>query len=181
MQSGRPTTGFVGNRAKYEDLFPNTPTSSDDSCAVDYTQSSMCAADGSFDERVLCQKTVLDAQSYSSFAGIMLGMLTFGILSDVIGRNAAGILTSILMIVGVTTMTFVKAEQLETMFLIWAIFFGIFGKSVKVELTQLSISLSNLSDSIFTMKRTGSRWRIPLKRQWCCRSSLSSHRRSQAR
>ena len=112
------------------DLFPNTPTNDDGSCAVDFAESSMCADDGSFDDRMLCQDNVLDAQSYSSFAGIMLGMLTFGILADMIGRNAAGILTSVLMIVGVTTLTFAKGEYLETMFLVWAIFFGVFGLGV---------------------------------------------------
>ena len=111
-------------------LFPNTPTNTDGTCAVDFSEFSMCNADGSYDDSVLCEKSILHAQSYTEFAGIMLGMLTFGILADRIGRNAAGILTSVFMIVGVTVMTFVNAEYLQTMFLVWAIFFGVFGLGV---------------------------------------------------
>jgi hypothetical protein len=111
-------------------LFPNTPTAEDGSCAVTTTLSHMCNENGSYNDDFLCEESVLDAQSYSSFAGIMMGMLVFGALADVIGRNAAGIITSILMMVGAMIMTFVSSKDLETMFLIWAIFFGIFGLGV---------------------------------------------------
>jgi hypothetical protein len=58
----------------------------------------------------LCEPGILAAQSYSSIAGIMLGMVAFGILADVIGRNSVGILTSFLIIVGVSVMAFINAK-----------------------------------------------------------------------
>lgn len=111
-------------------LFPNTPTNSDGSCSINTTLSSMCSADGGYEGPALCNPGILHAQSYSSFAGIMLGMLVFGMLVDKIGRNSAGIFTSILMVVGVLIMSFVRADDLQTMFLVWAISFGLFGLGV---------------------------------------------------
>lgn len=92
--------------------------------------SSMCTADGGYEDPALCNPGILHAQSYSSFAGIMLGMVIFGAMADMIGRNSAGIFTSILMVVGVIIMSFVRADDLNTMFLVWAISFGLFGFGV---------------------------------------------------
>jgi hypothetical protein len=111
-------------------LFPNTPTFEDGTCAVNTTLSDLCTEDGTFEDSVLCDPGILGSQSYTSFAGIMLGMVAFGIVADVIGHNAAGIATSLLMIVGVTIMTFIRADELNLMFLIWSISFGLFGLGV---------------------------------------------------
>jgi hypothetical protein len=114
-------------------LFPNTPFDDDtDTCTVDTKNDSLCNADGTFQGKTLCEESILGSISYTEFAGIMIGMIAFGVLGDVIGRKSAGIVTSILMIVGVTVMTFVDTtdHNLDSMFLIWAIFFGIFGLGV---------------------------------------------------
>ena len=53
-------------------------------------------------------ENIIHSISYSEFAGIMIGMVIFGSLADIIGRNAAGILTSVFMLGGVTVMAFSK-------------------------------------------------------------------------
>jgi len=90
----------------------------------------MCQADGTPLDRFLCDEGTLGAISYSEFVGIMLGMLCFGAIADAVGHNRAGMLTSILMVAGVTIMTFVESEQTDTLFLVFAVFFGIFGLGV---------------------------------------------------
>lgn len=113
-------------------LFPNTPTNTNTGeCLVNYTLSDHCNhTTGEYLDKFLCKDSVVGGVSYSEFAGIMVGMLVYGALADIIGVNAAGILTSILMIIGVSVMTFIKADSLELMFLIWIIFFGLFGLGV---------------------------------------------------
>eukprot|EP00536_Pseudo-nitzschia_multiseries_P005239 jgi/Psemu1/190009/e_gw1.95.99.1 len=82
------------------------------------------------DEDQQCPQNIRCCGFYSEFAGIMIGMLVFGALADVIGVNRVGILTSIMMIFGVSVMTFIKADNLELMFMTWIIFFGVFGLGV---------------------------------------------------
>ena len=60
----------------------------------------------------------------------MLGMISFGAIADLIGVNNAGILTALLSLMGVIVMTFMTSEDLTTQFLVYAIFFGIFGLGV---------------------------------------------------
>ena len=60
----------------------------------------------------------------------MLGMISFGAIADLIGVNNAGILTALLSLMGVFVMTFMTSEDLTTQFLVYAIFFGIFGLGV---------------------------------------------------
>jgi PHS family inorganic phosphate transporter-like MFS transporter len=57
----------------------------------------------------------------------MLGMLVFGKIADAAGSRFAGILAAFFQIVGVVVMTFYMNEDVGTLFLVWAIFFGIFG------------------------------------------------------
>jgi hypothetical protein len=114
-------------------LFPNTPfDETTGECAVDFTKSSDCnQTTGKYNDGELCEESILDAVSYSEFAGIMVGMLVFGTLADIIGVNSAGILTSILMIVGNVVMCFIKVENnIQLQFSIWIVFFGIFGLGV---------------------------------------------------
>lgn len=112
-------------------LFPNTPfDETTGQCAIDTSNSPVCQANGMYDEKLLCEEGIINSISYSEFAGIMLGMLIFGTLIDVLGRNATGLITSMFMIVGITVMTFVSSTNYNTLFLIWAIFFGIFGLGV---------------------------------------------------
>lgn len=49
----------------------------------------------------------------------MVGMVIFGSLADIIGRNAAGIMTSLCMLGGVTVMAFIDHPNFNTMFIIW--------------------------------------------------------------
>jgi MFS family permease len=66
-----------------------------------------------------CNERIIHSISYSEFAGIMIGMIIFGSLSDIIGRNAAGIMTSLCMLGGVTVMSFMDSASFDTLFLVW--------------------------------------------------------------
>jgi hypothetical protein len=127
-------------------LFPNTPVDDDGgTCAVDTGNQFTCTADGTYREGAVCKESVIASISYTEFACIMVGMVAFGVLGDAIGRNSAGILTSILMFAGVTVMAFVDTVQddLQRMFLIWAVFFGVFGLGVGGE---YPLSASNAAE-----------------------------------
>ena len=60
----------------------------------------------------------------------MLGMVSFGFIADLIGINKAGMLSALLSVVGVAFMTFFASHDLTTQFLVYSIFFGIFGLGV---------------------------------------------------
>ena len=60
----------------------------------------------------------------------MLGMVSFGLIADLIGINKAGMLSALLSVVGVTVMTFYSSDDLTTQFLMYSIFFGLFGLGV---------------------------------------------------
>ncbi|EJK62548.1 hypothetical protein THAOC_16836, partial [Thalassiosira oceanica] len=55
---------------------------------------------------------------YSEFAGIMLGMLSFGKIADAMGPHLAGMLTAAFQIVGILVMTFFRSESLNTIFIV---------------------------------------------------------------
>jgi hypothetical protein len=110
-------------------LFPNTPQ---DVCQVTTTpNNNICTEDdNTFPSNLLCSSRQLGGVSYAEFAGIMVGMLAFGTIADRIGRKKAGTLTAILMIVGIGGMTFFDNDDVGTLFLIFSIFFAIFGLGV---------------------------------------------------
>jgi hypothetical protein len=111
-------------------LFPNTPTfSNNDTCAVN-VNANHCQSDGTYPDDLLCPSSITNSVSYSEFAGIMAGMLLFGAICDRIGRKNTGTLTSILMIAGVTAMTFSDSDDATTRVLLFTIFFGVFGLGV---------------------------------------------------
>jgi MFS family permease len=110
-------------------LFPNTPADSNGICAVPLPNDS-CQDDGSFSSSLLCNSRVTTGVSYSEFAGIMAGMLTFGAACDLIGRKNAGTLTSLLMIVGIAGMTLFDDANVSTLFITFSVFFGVFGMGV---------------------------------------------------
>ena len=103
-------------------LFENTP----DTCG----EGEKCAEDGTYQDKYLCNEGVISAISYAEFAGIMLGMLTFGKLADAFGKHFAEILTAIFQIIGVTMMTFFKAERKNIQLLVFDVFFFVFGFGV---------------------------------------------------
>ena len=73
------------------------------------------------------------AISYAEFVGIMVGMVIFGYIGDLYGRKFARILTSFLMILGLVGMTFLQVRGPEggnEFFMVWSIFFAIFGLGV---------------------------------------------------
>jgi MFS family permease len=117
---------FCPNNIECIGLFPNTPDESS-GWSPDPT---VCDADGAFPSSMLCSENTISAVSYSEFAGIMTGMLVFGMVADVIGRKRAGVLTSTFMIVGIAGMTFFNVSFVNTLFAVWAAFFGIFGTGV---------------------------------------------------
>ena len=121
-------------------LFPNTPDdldvcglSSTNSTTFNHTLSSsdICTPDqGEYPSHMLCTSQQLGGVSYAEFAGIMAGMLAFGTIADRIGRQKAGTLTALLMIVGIGGMTFFDSDNIRTLFLVFAIFFATFGLGV---------------------------------------------------
>jgi hypothetical protein len=109
-------------------LFPNTLANCSDIAASSNTNT--CAANGTFNAKSLCKPGIPESSSYSEFAGIMVGMLLFGAIGDMMGRARAGVLTSVCMVVGLFIMTFVVVDDNNLLFLLFAIFFGLFGLGV---------------------------------------------------
>jgi len=107
-------------------LFPNTPEVN----GVCIPQSTVCSADGSFPSSYLCSESWINSISYSEFAGIMLGMVTFGTLADWIGHVRAGILTAVFMILGISFMCFYDSDDVSTLFMVFSITYGLFGMGV---------------------------------------------------
>ena len=114
------------NNIECTGLFPNTP----DESSGWSPDPDVCDQDGTYPSSMICSENVLAAVSYAEFAGIMVGMLSFGLAADIIGRKKAGILTSIFMIVGIAGMTFFNVSFDNTLFVVWATFFGFFGWGV---------------------------------------------------
>jgi len=113
------------------DLFPNTPFDNNDgSCAASFLPADFCDVNDAYPGRVLCREVVTMGVSYSEFAGIMAGMVTFGAICDLIGRKNAGTLTSLLMIVGMAGMTFFDSSNSSTLFISFSVFFAVFGLGV---------------------------------------------------
>jgi len=104
-------------------LFPNTP----DTCG---TNTEMCQADGTYKDEYLCNPAVISSLSYIEFAGIMLGMLLFGKLADLVGHQPAGILAALLQVAGILFMTFYHSHDLNTMFIVFDAFYGVFGLGI---------------------------------------------------
>lgn len=109
-------------------LFPNTPTLNNGTCVPQSPD--VCTLEGEYPPSVLCPVGLLNSISYSEFAGIMLGMIVIGMLADVIGKVRAGIFTSVLMLSGVTVMSFFNTDRDATLFLVFSIMFGLFGIGV---------------------------------------------------
>mmetsp|Transcript_18647 Transcript_18647/g.26424 ORF Transcript_18647/g.26424 Transcript_18647/m.26424 type:complete len:522 (+) Transcript_18647:153-1718(+) len=109
-------------------LFPNTPTEGENGWTPN---PNFCVQpENTYPPGVLCNKNVTSAISYAEFIGIMVGMVTFGYISDVLGRKVAKSLTSFIMIIGLAGMTFLEdqgPENERTFFIIWSVFFAIFG------------------------------------------------------
>mmetsp|Transcript_24505 Transcript_24505/g.69853 ORF Transcript_24505/g.69853 Transcript_24505/m.69853 type:complete len:765 (-) Transcript_24505:23-2317(-) len=115
------------------DLFPNTPidvVNGEMVCAANFDPPDFCQSDQTYPEAVLCGPGVTGGVSYSEFAGIMAGMLIFGIICDKIGRNKAGTITSMFMIVGISGMTLFNSEDQSTLFILFSVFFSVFGMGV---------------------------------------------------
>jgi MFS family permease len=107
-------------------LFPNTP---EEVCSTT-TPNEVCTDQNTYPDSLTCSDSQLVAVSYAEFAGIMAGMVSFGWIADQIGRKNAGTLTSILMIIGLGVMTFADSSNVSTLFLVFSIFFGVFGLGV---------------------------------------------------
>lgn len=118
-------------------LFPNTPEN------VTGTNPNWCQDDGTYKDELLCSPGVISSLSFVEFAGIMLGMLTFGKLSDLIGNQSAGILAAFLQLIGIIMMTFYYNMSLNTTFIVFNLFFGIFGLGVGGEYPLTAASAAN--------------------------------------
>ena len=113
--------------------FPNTP----ETCGINNPEIDTdtgvyyeCDADGTYNDNLSCQSGVIHIISYAEFAGIMLGMLTFGKLADLMGKHYAGILAALFQVVGVAMMTFYRNVNLNIMFIVFDVFWFIFGFGV---------------------------------------------------
>lgn len=86
-----------------------------------------CNDEGDYYSEYTCKKNVIGGISYAEFAGIMLGMLTFGKIADLGGRHMAGMAAALFQVIGVGMMTFYRNPDLNLMFIIFDIFFFVFG------------------------------------------------------
>jgi MFS family permease len=127
--SAMPTCFSAGHEATCPNnieccgLFTNTP----DTCG----KSDVCNnEDGTYRDEFLCKGSITGGISYAEFAGIMLGMLTFGKVADLMGRHVAGMLTASFQIIGIAMMTFYKNPNFNTLFIVFDIFFFVFGFGV---------------------------------------------------
>jgi MFS family permease len=113
-------------------LFVNTPINNDNTCAATLEPPGFCQGEGlnTYPKALLCNARVISSVSYSEFAGIMAGMLIFGMVCDMIGRKNAGTLTSIIMIVGISGMTLFDSSNTSTLFIAFSTFFALFGLGV---------------------------------------------------
>jgi MFS family permease len=107
-------------------VFSNEPLTN----GVCVPEPGLCQADGTYPSGMVCNSGITGALSYVEFAGIMVGMLTFGKLADMFGRTRAGIIAALLQVVGVTLMAFYSSNNLNKQWLIFDIFYGIFGLGV---------------------------------------------------
>lgn len=84
-----------------------------------------------YPKSVLCSPALVKSISYIEFAGIMLGMLVLAALIDLIGRRAGGITTVSIMLLGSLGMSLAPQHWgLETMFITFGTFYGIYGFGV---------------------------------------------------
>jgi len=130
-------------------LYPNTPLeASTGQCAVSRLGAfvggiyDVCdPLTGDYSAGRLCNENILDSVSYLEFAGLMIGMLSFGVIGDCMGLKNAGVLAALLSVVGVVVMCFVDLPtNLNLQFLVYAIFFGIFGLGVGGEYPLTAMS-----------------------------------------
>ena len=81
-------------------LFPNTPidTTTGECAIMNPTQYDVCdATTGAYDPSMLCSEGILNSISYTEFAGLMIGMMSFGFIGDWMGlKNAVRILVDCL-------------------------------------------------------------------------------------
>ena len=98
--------------------------------SIPVTSSTLDSTDGTYPSELHCTHRGQHALSYSEFAGIMVGMLSLGLLSDVIGRVRAGIVTSTIAFISVMVMAFYQNSDINKQFSIFAVFFGIYGFGV---------------------------------------------------
>ena len=125
------------NRIQCCGLFNNTPVDQDDAttCAATFLPDGFCT-DSDYPDTLLCNERVTGGVSYSEFAGIMAGMVLFGIICDWIGRKNAGTLTSMFMIVGIAGMVLYDNDDLSILFIVFSTFFAVFGMGVGGEVRE---------------------------------------------
>jgi len=120
-------------------LFENTPVNeADGTCAATFLPQDYCEPGGTYREGELCHERVTGGVSYSEFAGIMFGMVAFGFIVDLIGRKNAGTITSMCMLGGIAGMTLYGSDDLSRQFIVFSVFFAIFGLGVGGEVRPLA-------------------------------------------
>ena len=131
------------NRIQCCGLFPNTPGDQDGNCAATFLPDGYCenSEQQVYPDALLCNERVTAGVSYSEFAGIMAGMVSFGIICDLIGRKNAGTLTSLFMIVGISGMVLYNNDDISVLFIVFSSFFAIFGLGVGGEVGSKTMFL----------------------------------------
>lgn len=142
-------------------LFPNTPET------VEGTNPNWCQDDGTYKDELLCTPGVISSLSFVEFAGIMLGMLTFGKLADLMGNQSAAILAAFLQLIGIVMMTFFYTANLNTMFIVFNLFFGVFGLGVGGEypLTAASAAAHHAESAEEAMLDSEERHKVRMLRE----------------
>ena len=102
-----------------------------------------------------CSTTLLHSITYSVILGVMLGMISLGILSDTIGRRYGSILTATFMScssIGMVVITFSFANDAKSLFGYMSILLFIFGIGVGGE---YPLSASSASEKAIDSKKNG--------------------------
>lgn len=101
-----------------------------------------------------CTKGTQKANTYSIFAGITVGMLFFGLLGDRIGRRISMLFTVSTYFISSIIITFAISQSANTIFVIFAIFYALFGFGIGGEY-PLTASVAAEKRATRLMQETG--------------------------
>ncbi|CAL8460494.1 g23 [Coccomyxa elongata] len=94
-----------------------------------------------------CDQGLLNSLTYSQIAGIIVGMLTLGYLTDRIGRKWGSVVTASTMLVGAILLTAADAPSINGLFLMFVIVQGIYGVGVGGEYPTASSAANERANS----------------------------------
>ncbi|BAM81164.1 probable inorganic phosphate transporter [Cyanidioschyzon merolae strain 10D] len=101
-----------------------------------------------------CTKGTQKANTYSIFAGLIVGMLFFGLLGDRIGRRFSMLFTVSTYFISAIIITFSISESADTIFVLFAIFYALTGFGIGGEY-PLTASVASEKRATRIMQETG--------------------------